>query len=1290
MKKILGLDLGSSSIGWALINEPETESENFQIVGMGVRIIPLSKDENDEFTKGNAISKNATRTFKRGSRRGMHRYKLRKKALVKILQGLNMMPDSELFNLPSLNLYRLRDRGVSEQLSLKEIGRILFHLNQKRGYKSNRKANTDEVEETTEKDTQDPEIENETKNKVSKKTGYLDLIKNRENLIEKENLTIGQFFYSELKKDPFFRIKENIFMRKSYENEFDKIWEKQKGYYPLILTEELKNKIRNEIIYFQRPLKSQKGLVSYCEFESKIFFDKSSNPIKEIKGGPKVAPKSSPLFQVAKIWQELNNIEITSFAAIKNQEKASVDGFNKEGKRSLTIEEKTHLFERLNCGEKITPKEILTILGYKSGYNEYKINLKNEKFMEGNRTLSAIKKVFDKYKENYNDALNFNLQIEQSDRVDPETGELFPAVNSSFEKEPLYKLWHILYSIDDDSNVIKTLTEKWNINLKVATDLSKLDFQKSGYGSMSAKALRNILPHLMKGFQYSKACELAGYNHSNSRTKLENQIRPLVDKIKLYEKNSLRQPVVEKVINQVINLINDLIDEKSGFISIEERNAKDKFEIRVELARDLRQSAEERNKAFKSISEADKKHKAIIELLLPILGSVSKRDIEKYKLWKEFEGISPYEPWKVIGLKELFNKNDGVIYDIEHIIPKSRIFDDSFSNKTICPRHLNSGSKGKNQNTAFDFMKLQGDEVLNNYIEVLKKHLYKKDGISKSKFNKLMMQGDKIPDDFINRQMQETRFISKEVRSLLEQVSRNVYASTGSVTSKLRDLWGWNDILMNLQMEKYRAAGQIELKEFTRDGQVHQVERIKNWSKREDHRHHAIDALTVACTKQSHIQKMNTLNSQHTRDEMYNAAGNNEYERKMSVLEKYLVSQRPFSTDQVSKEAAKILISFKAGKRLFSKSKNKIKAKNGNKLQITLTPRGFLHKETVYGEIKQFEKVKLNPRFSRIDDIADSSARAIVKEHLQNFDGDPKKAFGSKGLSQFEEKHHFTEVTVYSKESVVKYNLNKDFKEKDIESIVDHGIQKKVREHLSKHGNNPKVAFNSENPVWFNKEKKIQIKSVRCKTGNENLQSLHEDVNGRKIDFVSTSNNHHIAIYRDSSGKLQENAVTFWDAFERRKNGLPPIIKNPKETWDAILSSDLDNQQLFSTLPKEDWTFVTSLEQNEMFVFGMTLSEIQNAIENRKYDLISEHLYRVQKLSEGDYAFRHHLETKVDDKFGEIKNEKLALELGKMIRIRSLRAMNGIKVRINKIGKLQLDEKNATTENKKIEQKIMS
>ena len=1206
MKKILGLDLGTNSIGWAFLNEPDNDKEKYSIVKIGSRIVPLSPDENDEFTKGNAISKNAGRTLMRGARRTMQRYKLRKTLLNKFFKELNINIPEHLFKLTSTLLYELHHKGATEQITLEEFARLLYHFNQKRGYKSNRKANNEE-EIGDVKNKKDNDAEDEPKKEVKK--GYLDAITDREQLLKEKNITIGQYFYEQLKTNPFYRIKENIFMRSSYVAEFQKIWDTQKKYYPSVLTDENLKKVRDEIIYYHRPLKSQKALVSECRFEKHH----------------KVAPKSSPLFQINKIWQEINNIKIN----------------DKSGNEiKLSLEQKTKLFNELNKVEKLSTSRLFALLEMGKQENYY-VNIKKD--LEGNRTYALLNKRLKGA--DTESILKFELVYDSIDKVDTNTGEIFKTlnINPSFINEPLYRLWHLIYSVEENETLLKNLIEDFNFTEAQAKELCKIDFHKSGYGNLSARATRKILPYLQQGLQYNVACENAGYRHSDYLTKTENKERELKLKLELYKKNSLRNPVVEKIINQVINLVNAIIEDP-------ELGRPD--EIRVELGRELKQNAEERKNTYTRNGKQDKAHKAIADILYKELGfkRVSRGDIEKYKLWQEFGQQSPYEPGKVIGLTELF-KGD---YEVEHIIPRSRLFDDSFTNKTIAPRRINAA---KDNSTAHDYMKSLGDETFNNYTEFIKKNYFKKDGISKGKLDKLLMAGDKIPEDFISRQLRETQYISKEIKNLLSQICRNVYATSGSVTDYLKHNWGVDDALKNLNIGKY-PEDQIEIIEH-KDGS--KTKRIKNWTKRDDHRHHAIDALIIACTKQKYIQQLNALNQNHKTQKELKESG-----RKFDAPWDGFVNSIEKATDNV-------LISFKAGKRVATLNRNKIKKGKGETKQVvmqeTLTPRGFLHKDTVYGEVKQYIKVKLSPKFDKFNEIADASIRQELLELLAKHENDPKKAFKESEKNPIPE--HLKEITLYQHEHVVKYPLGDSFKAADAEFIVDRKVREVVKKRLSDFNNNHKEAFKDldKNPIWMNKEKGVFIKSVRCFTGLSDLQPLHKNEKGEKIDFVSTRNNHHIAIYKDENGKLQENTVTFWDALERKKAKLPVVIKNPKEVWDKVLENqDRFNQGLIDNLPNDKWEFVTSLQQNEMFVFGLTRDELESAVKENNNSLISKHLYRVQKLATKNYFFRNHLETSIDDK----KNggESISKQLKKLIIVSSLEKMTGFKVKINSLGKI--------------------
>ncbi|MBY0478713.1 MAG: type II CRISPR RNA-guided endonuclease Cas9 [Chitinophagaceae bacterium] len=1211
MRKILGLDIGVGSIGWAYLHEPENESEQYSIIRMGSRIIPLNSDESDEFTKGNAISKNANRRIKRGMRRGGHRYKMRKWKLVKLLTELNMQPTADLFKLNSLELYGLRAKAIETQIGLEELGRIFYHLNQKRGYKSNRKANNEEEKAESSNNTdKDGEVRN------PKKKGYLDLINDRELFIKDSNLTIGQFFYNHLKENHFFRIKENIFLRSSYQAEFNKIWEKQKEYYPEILTDENYTKLFHKIIYFQRPLKSQKGLVSSCRFEQTFAKDKQGNILKDETGNPKiirpkVVPKSSPLFQIAKVWQDINNLSIKTKTGIAVE---------------IPIEQKQQLFQYLNENEKITVTNLKKMLGLKPAEDFY-INLKKDS-LEGNKTVSAIKKALKGERE---EVLQFNLLQKSKLVANQQTGEAKEqfVIEPDFEKEPLYRLWHLLYSVEEVESLVKNLQEDFSFTLDQAKALAKLDFTKAGYGGISTKAYRKILPHLMNGLHYSKACDAAGYRHSDYLTLSENESRPLLDKLELYSKNSLRNPVVEKIINQVINLVNAIIaDETLGKPD----------EIRVELGRELKQNAEERNNTYSRNNKTNDRHQKIAERLHHELGfaTVSRRDIERVKLWEEFGGVSPYEPTKPISLNQLFNGD----YEIEHIIPRSRFFDDSFSNKTIARKKFNAD---KDNTTAFDYIQNLGEQEFHNYTEFVKKHFYKKEGISRAKLNYLLMPGDKIPDDFINRQMRDTAYISREVKNLLLNICRNVYSTSGSVTDYLRENWGINNVLQQLNFEKYKAAGQTELKKIKReDGSTHEIEVISNWSKRDDHRHHAIDALVVALTKQSFIQKLNQLNQQYkTRRDL------KENGRRFPEPWKGFVNDAMEATDN-------ILVSFKAGKKVATKNINHIKkGKEVIKVQETLTPRGKLNEDFIYGKIKQYNR------------DSSFSEEIVIKYKLgagqgMLFDGNE---------------------TVKTKEKIDKKTGEKIIVEKDqikvkLDSIVDFGVRSIVEKRLLQFNNNVKEAFKT--PLWLNEEKGIQIKSVRCKTNLTKVKAIHYSLNGQTfplknnikipdgatlIDFIKPGNNHHIAIYKDKAGTTQENAVTFGEAIERKIAGVPVIIKKPVDIWDKILNTEFDcSDEVKNNLPLDNWELITSLQQNELFIYGLSFEDISNAIENNMYNLLSKHLYRIQNIAPGQYFLRHHLETK------DLRDKK-AREMKKLIQLSSA-SFNAHKVRVNCLGKI--------------------
>ena len=1107
MKKVLGLDLGVTSIGWAYILENENKSE---ILGLGSRIIPLNADEKDEFNRGNKISKNQQRTLKRSLRKGYDRYQLRKKYLREELEKNSMLPQPKYFSLPALELYGLREKAIQENhvVGLEELGRVFLHLNQKRGYKSSKKELASD----------------------DKATEYEQEINGRYDEIQRKGITVGQYFYQELKKDERFRIKEKVFPRHAYIEEFDLIWKAQQKNHPEKLTDELYKRLRDEVIYYQRPLKSQKGLVSVCEFEGKFYTTKEG---KEVFAGPKVAPKSSPLFQVCKIWETINNITIK----------------NKRGEEfEVSIEKKHEIFEYLDSNDKLTQTELFKILGIGKNDGYYANALIKKKGLQGNITKSGIIQALDGH-EVLESLLKFRMTVEEAEPVvDSETGEVVKRkqIKADFEAQPFYKLWHIIYSIPEEKDIVATLKKEFGLSEEMAKLLAKIDFSKGGFGNKSAKAMRKILPYLQEGHMYNIACLFAGYNHSDFLTKEDNIARKLADKLKLLPKNSLRQPVVEKILNQLINLVNALIENpKYGRPD----------EIRVELARELKQSREERNETFSRNNEMEAYHTKIRNLLLEHpefpKKKVTRKDIERYKLWEEFGNRSPYEPNKIIGVAKLFNGE----YDVEHIIPKSRVFDDSFSNKTICPRYLNSGDLAKNQMTAYDFMQKQSEDKFNDFLTVIDKAFgtgYNGRKISKSKRDKLLMPVEKIPANFIERQLTETRYISRKAKEILSQVCRNVWSTSGSITSYLRHQWGWDDVLIRLNWDKYP-------KESKRTEVIGGRTRyfIDGWTKRDDHRHHAIDALTIACTTQGIIKRLNDLNQVvETRQNQSQLQAIKETDDGLKAT---IDKACPFTTKEIENIAAKVLVSFKPGKKVAAYGKRTIR-KHGKNVVVQekiIVPRGALSEEFTYGKIK-----------------VNGKDEYVIKYKLGAGQG----------------------FLFSGKETVKKSETGK---EKDqiqdvLNSIVDWGVREAIRKHLVKFNYNIREAFKVT--VWMNEEKQIPIKTVRCLTGLNAVEPINVVDTGNNIayqKYVKPGNNHHLAIYIDENGEKVQDTVTFWHAVERKKYGVPVIISNPKEVWDKILMNKEDYPKSFlEKLPNDKWKLDVSFQQNEMFILGMAKEEL--------------------------------------------------------------------------------------------------
>ncbi len=413
------------------------------------------------------------------------------------------------------------------------------------------------------------------------------------------------------------------------------------------------------------------------------------------------------------------------------------------------------------------------------------------------------------------------------------------------------------------------------------------------------------------------------------------------------------------------------------------------------------------------------------------------------------------------------------------------------------------------------------------------------------------------------------------------------------------------------------------------------------------------------------------MNSSETKDLMTKEIEDAKivFNEKTTLLEKYLKAQKPFTTQEVMNEADKVLISFKAGKKVATITK--FKATGKNKKTGVIVPRGALHEQSVYGKIKVIENDKpLKYLFENSDKIVNPRVKELIEKRLSENENNSKKALSTLKKTPIflnEEKTETLEkASCYNQATVLKYKLQ-NLKASQADDIVDGRVKILVKERLAQFGNKEKEAF--KDTLWFNEEKQIPIITVRlfARPDANNLQTIKKDRNGKDIGFVLTGNNHHIAIYEDKDNKLVQHSCTFWHAVERKKYNIPTVIKNSSEVWNQLLHKELPGTFL-DKLPADKLNLKFSMQQNEMFILGLPQEEFDEAIANNDKSLLSKHLYLVWSIAEGDYWFRHHLETKNT----ELKKTEGAKESKRYYRLSSkgFIDLNPIKVRLSHLGEI--------------------
>lgn len=1155
--------------------------------------------------------------------------------------------------------------------------------------------------------------------------------------IEHSNKTVGCYIYNTLLNTPTQKIKGNLVRtieRKFYKSELIAILNKQAEFHPELkdaslyysCLEELyknnethRNSISrcdftnlfvNDVIYYQRPLKSKKSLISDCPYEKYNYVDKETGEIVDIP--IKCIAKSHPLFQEFRLWQFIRNLRIYERERIVDG-KLQID-VNVTNEFLPSEDAYCDLFDWMNNRKEIDQKSFLKYpaFGLKTKTANYRWNYMEEKNYPCNETRAIIT---DRLKKVTTVPDNFlSTEIEQS-------------------------LWHILYSVNDKIEVEKALSsfaKKHQLSDDFVDVFKKTPPFKNEYGSYSAKAIKKLLPLMRMGRYWSAdaidiktqnrieailngeasdsikkpvfeteiaftqkesfkglpvwlACYVIYNRHSETsdltRWKSPKDVDYYLNNFKQF---SLRNPIVEQVITETLRVVRD-IWKKYGDIS----------EIHVELGRDMKNPADKRQRISEqnavnentnlrikallielfndaetenvrpyspmqqeilriyeegALAELDKNDTLFDDIMrISRLSQPSHSELIKYKCWLQQKYRSPYTG-EMIPLAKLFTSS----YEIEHVIPQSRYFDDSFSNKVICEAAVN---KDKGNCLGYEYIKNNFGKIIEvgqgrqvkilspeAYEDFVKSHYAK----SRTKMAKLLM--DDIPDSFIERQLNDSRYISSEIKRLLSNVvrtddeaeatSKNVISCTGGVTSILKQDWGINDVWNSIisprfermnQLTKSSAFGKWENKSGKRVFQTDMpIESQKGFNKKRiDHRHHAMDALIIACATRSHINYLNNesakADAKETRFDLRNKLC---FKNKTDNNGNYSWSFHkpwPTFTQDAYNELKMIIVSFKQNLRVINKTVNRyqhyvdgVKVSDRQVKGDSWAIRKSLHKETVSGQVtlQQKKTIRLSAALEDWQSIVDKELKNAIKTLILQYGKYDAKTI----LKYFKDREyilgskHISNVEVYYYETdnaASRVLLDDSFDSKKIASVTDSGIKKILSRHLSNYNEekngktieHPGLAFSADgldalnsNLIVLNGGKPHKpIKRVRTYEAMGSKFAVGTNGN-KKSKYVEAAKgtNLFFAIYQSEEGKRSYTSVPLNEVIERQKNGLPPVPE----------ISENGAKLLFWLSPND-------------LVYVPTQEEIDNAINLSEATQKTDRIYKMVSCSETSCFF---------------------------------------------------------------------
>ncbi len=763
MRYRLALDLGSTSLGWAIFRIDDNH-QPVALIRAGVRIFGDGRNPKD----GSSLA--VTRREARAMRRRRDRLLRRKARMLELLQAYNFFPtdDAERKALERLNPYQLRAEGLGRALTPAEFGRALFHMNQRRGFKSNRK--TDQGASDT----------GALKTAIAHVRQAIDPLGT-----DGKPRTVGELLWQRMQNGHTVRAKNNglagsklmydlYIDRAMIDAEFDALWASQAQHNPAQFHDTARDRLK-DCLLFQRKLRPVRpGRCTLLPEEER-------------------APLALPSQQRFRMLQELNHLRI--------QRAGQPD-------EALTLAQRNLLLAELERKPKLTFAKIKTLLKLPASATFSHEDEKRQE-LKGNVTACILSK---------------------------------PQLLGTLG-------WHELGLPEQDAMVMQLLTEEhegalvaWlqqhtGVDEATAEALAHTALPE-GYGSLSAAALARIVPALERDVvTYDKAVQAAGFDHHSqlSHAASTGEILPelpyygeyltrhvgfadpraLPDDLPEKRFGRIANPTVHIGLNQVRKVVNALL-----------RRYGHPTEVVIEVARDLKQSREQRQDEQKRQASNQRRNERLRAEAAAVLGIAIERvrhaDIEKLILWEELardplERRCPYSGHLISARAALSDE-----VEVEHILPFSQTLDDSLNNKTLALRLANRIKGNRTPWEARHDFAAQGwdyDGLLQraSVMPKPKRERFEPDGLQRWLKD----------NDFLARALNDTRYLSRVAREYLSLICpQATRAIPGQMTALLRAKFGLNDILG-----------------------------LKGEKNRNDHRHHAVDACVIGVTDQGLLQR---------------------------------------------------------------------------------------------------------------------------------------------------------------------------------------------------------------------------------------------------------------------------------------------------------------------------------------------------------------------------------------------------------------------------------------------------